>query len=83
MTVAKNQTNKAAEVPDSLIEILCQRGRYEEEMLVRIKDAFDKNEQGKVFRLVGKLLYEGPGTVPLSSINEQKIKGKRPRGQTR
>jgi len=78
MTVAKNQTNKAAEVPDSLIEILCQRGRYEEEMLDRIKVAFDREDQRKVFRLVGKLLYEGPGTVPLSPVKEQKIKGKRP-----
>jgi hypothetical protein len=83
MTVGKNQTDKTAEVPDSLIEILCQRGRYEEEMLERIKDAFDKNDQRKVFRLVGKLLYEGPGTVPLSPINEQKSKGKRPQRQTR
>ncbi len=83
MAVAKYQTDQAAEAPDSLIEILCQRGRYEEEMLERIKDAFDKNEQRKVFRLVGKLLYEGPGIVPLSPINEQKIKGKRPRRQTR
>jgi hypothetical protein len=83
MTVGKNQIDKTAEVPDSLIEILCQRGRYEEEMLERIKDAFDKNDQRKVFRLVGKLLYEGPGTVPLSPINEQKSKGQRPQRQTR
>lgn len=39
--------------------------------------------QRKVFRLVGKLLYEGPGTVPLSPVNEGRIKGRRPQGQTR
>lgn len=48
-------------IPDSLIGILFERGRYEEEVIEQIKVAFDKNDRDAVFDLVGKLLYEGPG----------------------
>jgi hypothetical protein len=48
-------------VPHSLVEMLEERGRYEEELLDEIKVAFDEGDSPIVMTLVGLLLYEGPG----------------------
>ncbi len=51
-------------VPEKLIDLLVERGTYEEAILAEIKTAYDQKEQERVFALVGRLLYEGPGTLP-------------------
>ena len=63
----KNDINKTDKgrvpVPDSLFEILITRGKWEEEKTQEIKLAYDVGNKEEVFRLVGELLYTGPGTI--------------------
>jgi hypothetical protein len=51
----------ADSVPDSLLGIFQARAEYEAGVLARIKVAYDGNDSQLVFRLVGDLLYCGPG----------------------
>jgi hypothetical protein len=41
----------------------------EEAIIDQIKKAYDRNCQDEVFALVGKLLYEGPGTIDRTGTN--------------
>ena len=63
MSPDKEQSPERDLISSSLIDILCERGQYEETIIEQIKEAHDQNNQAKVFVLVGKLLYEGPGAV--------------------
>jgi len=63
----KNDTNKTDKgrvpAPDSLVDILNTRCRWEEEKTQEIKIAYDAGDREKVFTFVGELLYTGPGTI--------------------
>jgi len=50
-------------IPSGLVEMLAERGRYEEAVLERIKRAYDENDLRAVMDLLGKLFYEGPGAT--------------------
>ena len=63
MSFDKEQSPERDLISLSLIDILCERGQYEEKIIEQIKEAYDQNNQSKVFALVGKLLYDGPGAV--------------------
>jgi hypothetical protein len=43
------------------------RGKYEQEKQAEIKIAYDAQDKDRVYDLVGKLLYEGPGSLPRGS----------------
>lgn len=53
----------------SLIDIFGTIADYDEKMREEIKLAYDANDQGRVFQLVGAWLYEGPYSVKDSSLN--------------
>jgi hypothetical protein len=63
LTRPKMNPSKPSAVPDSLLEILETRVRYEEGKIDEIKAAYDADDRDLVFRLVRQLLYEGPGTI--------------------
>jgi len=48
-------------VPDSLLAMFMARGEFEEAVIAKIKVAYDRKDSASVYRLVGKLLYSGPG----------------------
>ena len=56
------ETNASGQIPDSLIDILVERALYEEGVIRKLKDAYDRGEHGILVELVGDLLYRGPGT---------------------
>ncbi len=68
--------SKPSDIPDSLIEILCTRGRYEEEKIAEIKVALAAGDKDLVFRLADEMIYEGPGTTPRTKPKQTKRKGK-------
>ena len=49
-------------LPDSLIELLCERAAFEEATLDQIRSAHERNDAAEVMKLVGMLLNGGPGT---------------------
>jgi hypothetical protein len=49
-------------LPDSLIDLLCERAAFEEATLDQIRAAHDRNDAAEVMKLVGTLLNGGPGT---------------------
>jgi hypothetical protein len=61
---AKNSSNPSDDIPDSLVEILCVRARYEEGIIAKIKVALAAGDKDLVFRLADQMIYEGPGTIP-------------------
>jgi hypothetical protein len=48
-------------IPGGLVEMLAERGRYEEAILDQIKEAYDREDSTAVMTFVGRLLYAGPG----------------------
>ncbi len=56
--------DKPIPVPDSLVEILIVRAKYEQGKQAEIKVAYDAKDKDRVFDLVGEMLYEGPGSLP-------------------
>ena len=49
-------------IPDSLIEILCVRARWERSVMAEIRTAHGKKNAEQVMVLLTKLFNEGPGT---------------------
>ena len=68
--------SKPSDVPDSLVEILCTRARYEEGKIAEIKVALAAHDKDLVFRLAGEMIYEGPGTTLRTKPKQTKRKGK-------
>lgn len=48
-------------IPVALVEMLAERGRYEEALIDQIKEAYDRDDSAAVMTCVGRLLYAGPG----------------------
>ncbi len=49
-------------IPDSLIEILCVRARWERSVMAEIRVAHGKKDAKQVMVLLTKLFNEGPGS---------------------
>jgi hypothetical protein len=50
-------------IPESLIEILCVRARWEKSVLAEIRQAHGEQDTKKVMSLLEKLFTEGPGSL--------------------
>ena len=65
-----NNSMPSDDVPDSLIEILCTRARYEEGIIAEIKVALAAGDKDLVFKLADQMFHEGPGTIPRTRLNQ-------------
>jgi hypothetical protein len=50
-------------IPDSLIDILCVRAKWERSVMAEIRQAHGKKDVKQVMVLLTKLFNEGPGTI--------------------
>jgi hypothetical protein len=64
--VPKPAAPKKEVLPISALDLLVERGAYEERILDQIKTAVDANDRNKVFKLAKALFYEGPGIATKS-----------------
>jgi hypothetical protein len=50
-------------IPDSLMEILCVRAKWERSVMAEVRLAHGKSDVKQVMVLLTKLFVEGPGTI--------------------